>query len=257
LHFPGQDAKPLQLQPGSYGIGWRGGRLGVVTEQADALLNLRVDGRDFWLHVAPGTTACVHINGRRVYQIARLRYGDVIHVDAAELRLIAEPSPLPAAQTQASNRTTPDPGWVLRGLSGQHHGQCFSLDRPRWMGRSGRADIQIDEPSCAERCLRLERIGEQVIMCALGTSECLVNGQPVRDAVLAAGDQLVLSPRHRFVLEAPQINPPASSPADAINTEAPRLSAPRSRPSSYLWLLAAAALIAAALSGLLLYGTAS
>src|SRR4029079_6798510 len=71
------------------------------------------------------------------------------------------------------------------------------------LGRSNACDIAIDDPSLADRQLQLELHGDRVILRGIAANEAtLVNGVPVRDAVLAPGDQIVLD-QHRFVLEAP------------------------------------------------------
>jgi len=256
LHFPGTDTEPLPLLPGTHLVGFEGEHLGAVAELRQALLSLQVERGDIWLHVVAHTATCVHVNGRRVHQIALLRSGDVVHVDAAELRLVTLP-PRPHTPGQASGQGPHDLCWVLRGLSGQHHGRCFTLDRPRWVGRGTSADIQIDEPTWAECQIRLERDHEQILLHNPGAADdSVVNGCPRCDAVLAAGDQLVLGRRHRFVLEVPQTNAPALPPFDGRATAPRRLPASPARTSWPLWLLAAAALLAAALSGLLLFGAA-
>ena len=53
-----------------------------------------------------------------------------------------------------------------------------------------------------------------VLLRNLGSGQTVVNGVPVRDAVLGAGDQLVFDGQHRFVVEFP------AAPAEA-GSEAP------------------------------------
>jgi len=255
LHFPGQDTEPLRLLPGTHLVGWRDERLGAVSGPGQALLTVQVSQRDLWLHVSAHMAPCVHVNGRRVHRIALLRSGDVVHVESAELRLISEPRP--HAPEPVPPYESHDPCPLLRGLNGQHHGRCFTLDRPHWIGRGVRADIQIDEPGWGERQLRLERVQDQIILHNPGAGDdALVNGHPLREAVLTAGDQLVLGRRHRFVLEVPQAGARPSPPPD--HRTMPQRQPPISRTRGLwpLWLLAAAAVLAAALAALLLFGTA-
>ena len=95
---------------------------------------------------------------------------------------------------------------------------------------------------------------------------------PVRDAVLAPGDQLVIE-QNRFVLEAPGLPPRGQDGLGkgAANTHTQTLravdvpvaedppapdrgEAPRARdPGSLWWLIAAATILAAALTMLLVY----
>ena len=82
----------------------------------------------------------------------------------------------------------------------------------------------------------------------------------VRDALLAAGDQVVFDAQHRFVLEVPWA-PSARAEESALPDDAgqtpqqgdtqPAVTASVRR---WPWLLLAAVLMAAALSALLLFG---
>jgi len=253
LHFPGENTQALCLSEGVHGIGWRDGRLGVVGEHADAWLTLSVNRSGMWVKVSD-EAACVHLNGRRIHRVAWLRSGDIIHLDRAELRLVSAP------ETQAqplSNVIGADPRLVVRALGGPDHGRCFTLNRPLLAGRGSKADLRIDDPACSERHAWLERGQgqDQLLLRHSGKSaHSLVNGQPRHEAVLAAGDQIAFTPRHRFVIEAPDA-PLARAP----NTPPPHAPILTRRPRalrSLLWLLATAAVFAALLAGLLLFGVA-
>jgi len=252
LHFPEPGTEALPLPEGRHRIGWRDDRLGLVTEQATALITFKVDPRGIWMNVA-GQAACVHVNGRRVYTVALLRSGDVLHLDHVELRLCADARALPPSPPQtAPEPQAADPRLLLRALSGPDHGRCLTLDRPRLIGRSARVDVQIDESACDECDVRLEPAHGQVLLRHLRASgRTLVNGQIVHEAVLMAGDQVVFGPRHRFVIESPQVGapPPVNAPPTPVLPPSPQ------RPlRGLLWLLAAAGLLAAVLAGVLLLG---
>jgi len=257
LHFPEPDAQVLLLSEGNHDIGWHDGRLGPVSEKIDALLLLRIsmDRRGIWMSVLDKAT-CVHLNGRQIHRLALLRSGDVIYLDNnLKLRLTSPARPLPA-QTQSSPQIAETNPWpVLRALGGPDHGRCFTLNRPCLAGRSSEADIQIDDPACDKRHAWLERLQDQdrvLLRHPAISGRSLVNGLPLHEAVLAAGDQVTFTPRHRFVIEAPNISTRYSP---LPTTPASTLPPPRSlRP--LLWLLVAAALLAAALTGVLLFGEA-
>jgi pSer/pThr/pTyr-binding forkhead associated (FHA) protein len=94
----------------------------------------------------------------------------------------------------------------------------------------------------------------------LGSHEgSLVNGWPVRSALLRAGDQVVFDTQ-RFLVEAPNRGTPGEprKPAQPAPVEAPAAPASESKAASSIrrvpWLLLAALFLAAALSLLLLYG---
>src|SRR5690606_32943806 len=149
----------------------------------------------------------------QVRRMAMLRVGDAIYVDGTELRLVsATPVQLPPDDVPpAAGDGMPDLRVVLRGVGGRYHGRCFTLERPRLVGRHSDADIRIDDPAFADRHARLELVGEQVVLRDLGSAEgSLVNGEAARDALLSAGDQVVFDGHHRFVVEAPQRRPRAA-----------------------------------------------
>jgi len=256
LHFPEANTQALRLSEGVHGIGWQDGSLGVVSEHASARLRLSVSRSAMWMKVSD-EAACVHLNGRRIHRIALLRSGDIIHLDHAELRLVSAPALSKTPTQPLSSATGSDPRLVVRALGGPDHGRCFTLNRPLLAGCSANADLRIDDPACAERHAWLERGQgqDQVLLHHPGPSDySLVNGQPRHEAVLAAGDQVAFTPRHRFVIEVPNAalarTPQATPPAPVL---------PRRRPLALrplLWLLAAATILAALLAGLLLFGVA-
>lgn len=244
----------LPLGPGMHGIG-RGGddAIGLVSDQQSPLLRFCVDRRGVWLTVAEGVRG-IHVNGRPVRRMAMLRPGDAIHAEGSELTLMRdEPpanSPLPSVADSPG-----DLRLVLRGVGGHYHGRSITLERPRLVGRAPEADIRIDNQAFPERHARLEHHAGRVLLRDLDSGEAsAVNGKPVRDAVLAPGDQVVFDAQHRFVVEAPgrRLLPEDAPETDLAST---RLGEGRGRRVRRLpWLLLAALLIAGALSLLLLFG---
>ncbi|NLA68996.1 MAG: FHA domain-containing protein [Gammaproteobacteria bacterium] len=249
---PGGDEYPLAV--GVHGIGRveGGSRLGPV--DASPLVNFCVDRRGVWLSVPEGTRG-VHVNGRPVLRMAMLRLGDAVFLDGSGIRLVpSEPPRQPEAGFGDSTGEAGDVRVVLRGVGGQYHGRSFTLERPRLVGRAPESDIRIDEAAFAERHARLEMLRGEVVLRDLGSAEgSQVNGEPVRDAVLRPGDQVVFDAHHRFVLEAPLgAPPPVPDPAgDAAATGTPRA---RQGGMRLPWLLLAALLLAGLLALLLLFG---
>ena len=265
LRFPNQSHADVLLGPGVHGIGRAsGGRIGPVSSDApaeDVLVQVCVDRRGAWMKVGAASHG-VHVNGRPVKRMAMLRVGDAIYVDGTELLLLGINSTAVAA-LPAPNGEAGDTRLLLRGVGGQHHGRSFTLDRPRLVGRCADCDIAIDDPAFADRHARLEVQGESVVLRDLGSGEgSVVNGEPVRNAVLHAGDQLVFDAHHRFVIEAPgrpglrepQVGEGEILPLVQASGEA---SQPARGSHRLPWLLVAALLIAAALSALLLFGVSS
>jgi len=165
------------------------------------------------------------------------------------------------ALNEAAFDAVGDPRVVLRGVGGQYHGRSFTLEQPRLVGRSSDADIRIDDPAFADRHARLELIGDDIVLRDLGSVDgSVVNGEPVRDALLHTGDQIVFDAHHRFVVEAPMRQKTARDHAeeDSIRDVAmAQAQEDASQPSAWRlpWLLLAALLIAGLLAALLLFGS--
>jgi hypothetical protein len=258
LRFPEHHHPEMPLSDGVHPFGRIGDTVGQV-EDADApLIRLFVDRRGVWMTVADGARG-IHVNGRPVKRMAMLRLGDSIYLDGVEMILVSErrPEPLPEAMRHLPGEFRGDPRVVVRGVGGQHHGRCFTLEAPRLVGRSDDADIRIDDASFAERHARIEMIGERIVLRDLGAGEgSVVNGEPMRDAVLAPGDQVVFDTHHRFVIEAPAsvMEPAARSDTGGRGAMAGTVVERRPRNRHLPWLLLAAAVIAAALAALLAWG---
>jgi len=203
----------------------------------------------------------LHVNGRPVRRVAMLRAGDAVFVDGNEWLVLGDTPPsAPAEQTPASGEPSSDPRMVLRGLGGPHHGRSITLDQPRKVGRLPECDIRIDDAAFADRHARLEPHAEGVVLRDLGSHEgSVVNGWPVRSALLRTGDQVVFDTQ-RFVVEAPNRGVPseAGRPAQPMPSEESVQNVPEAKPRSSArrvpWLLLAALFLAAAVSLLLLYG---
>lgn len=284
LTFPNGEHANVPLQ-GEVAVGSRAGlRVSLPgSSLAPHHASFFSDRRGLWLRVPNGVPA-VHLNARPVKRLAQLRAGDLVCLDTLRLVVRADDRPpierdIPAgapaslgdAQRVAAVRV------VLRGLSGPHFGRSYTLTEPRVIGRSPAADIRLEDPAVAERHAVVELHGERVVLRALapGGETTQVNGVGVRDAVLSPGDQLVVD-QHRFVLEAPglplrgqsglgkavanphtqtlkAVNVPVASDPGPVE-EAPRPPAPAGRdPIALWWLIAAATVLAAAMTALLVY----
>lgn len=259
LRFPSHDHPDIPIGMGVHGIGrdpYHDRAIGVVESAHDALVQFCIDRRGVWLAVAAGIRG-VHVNGRPVLHMTMLRLGDSVHVEGIEMVLVGRgvADGLPRELAHAPADGNGNLRVVLRGVGGQYHGRCFTLDRPRVVGRLEQSDIRIDDPAFADSHARLELHGEQVILRDLGSYEgSVVNGERVRETVLSPGDQIVFDAHHRFVVEAP--SRPSAAPSGQAAED--RLAVPdaESRTQSgsgwrWPWLLLAAAGLAAALAALL------
>lgn len=227
--------------------------------QGALLAQFCMDRRGLWLQVANNVHG-IHVNGRPVQRMALLRAGDAVYVEGTEILIQASHESADAvAPPRAEDEG--DPRIVLRGVGGKHHGRSFTLSRPCLVGASREATIRIDEEGFAERHAKLERRGDRVLLRDLGSSGgSRVNGVQVRDALLAAGDQVAFGHQHRFVIEVPWLESAheqgreAGEPGEGEPTTEQAPAGPRHSIKRWPWLLLAALLMAAALSALLLFG---
>ena len=283
LTFPNGEHPSVAFDHGEIGIGSRAGQ-GILlpgSSLAPHHASLVSDRRGLWLRVPPGTPG-VHLNARPVRRIALLRIGDQLCLEQVQIvlgeadaeiidrRIPSTPPPaLGELQRVSASRV------VIRAVSGSMHGRSFTLTEPKVVGRAPGCDIRIDDPALADRQAQFELHSDRVILRALGESEFIaVNGVPVRDAVLAPGDQIAID-QHRFVLEAPGLPargqkivrgasavthtqtlkavkvPVANSPG-GVESE-PGQKPASVDPGALWWLIAAAAVLAAAMTALLVY----
>lgn len=245
----------LRLDPGVHALGRTPAGIGPVDSNGNAVLHLCNDRRGIWMTVAEGVRG-VHVNGRPVHQVAMLRAGDSIHAEGSELLLQAgvddrlpppgTPPRIPAGHLRLT----------LRGIGGPFHGRCVGLEKPCRVGSAADADLRIEGTGIASRHALLEPWNGSVLL-RQTAQEVMVNGHPVREAVLRNGDQIVFDVQHRFVLEGP---PPAASAMPAHGGRAPAESeatvptAARHWTRRIPWLLVSALLLAGALAALLVFG---
>lgn len=254
LRFRDGSQPDIPLDTGVHALGRTAVGLAQVSLEAPALLRLSNDRRGIWLTVIDGLQG-VHVNGRPVQQLALLRAGDSIHVNDCELLLQASIDGRDRMPPASVRDPTGNLRLALRGIGGPHHGRSLSLEQPRRIGSAANADLRIEGAGIAPEHALLEASNGQAIL-RQAAADILVNGQPVRQALLRSGDQLVFGMQHRFVLEGP---PPAATPAPHPSLR-PEADAPPHPPSRrhwtqhVPWLLVTALLLAASLSALLVFG---
>lgn len=261
LRFPNRQQPDLVLGPGEHAIGRDpAGRPVLVDNPEQSIAQFCVDRRGLWLKVHAGARG-LHVNGRPVRRMALLRAGDAVFVDGNEWLLLGDTPPTaPAEDAPIQNGEAGDPRTVLRGIGGPHHGRSITLDQPRVVGRLPECDIRMDDAAFADRHARLTPHPDGVVLRDLGSHEgSVVNGWPVRHALLRPGDQVVFDAQ-RFVIEAPNRSALADRNRQATVDEEETAVAPADPhrlPSSARrvpWLLLAALFLAASLSLLLVYG---
>lgn len=255
LRFSDGDQPDLVVGAGVHALGRLPTGLGPVDGEQPWLLRVSNDRRGLWLTVAEDLRG-VHVNGRPVQHVAMLRAGDSIHVDGGELLLLAANADRTAAPAIAGRDPVGNLRLVLRGLGGTHHGRSLNLEKPRRIGSAADADLRIDGAGIAPLHAVVEAVNGQALL-RDAAADVQVNGQRVRQAILQAGDQVAFDVQHRFVLEGPPpaavVAPPRPRDNHADGDDA-HDGGQRHWTLRVPWLLLAASLLAAALSGLLLFG---
>ena len=261
LRFPDSQPADLVLSTGVHAIGRDSNGLpALVDDPSHALAQFCVDRRGVWLQLRDGVRG-MHVNGRPVRRMAMLRAGDAVYIDGVELLLLGDEPP--SAQSLDAGGSQPDTRMVLRGVGGQHHGRCFTLDQPRRVGRAADCDIRIADRAFGDQHSVIAPYGDGAVLRALGSNAVtLVNGHEIRDALLRPGDQVVFDSQHRFVIESPKCGAGPAPLALDEDEDDDELSPTHPRalpvlPSSVRripWLLLAALMLSAALSLLLVYG---
>jgi hypothetical protein len=285
LSFPNGEHRDVNFEAGEVTIGSRPEMMVSLPKSGLAAHHASIiaDRRGMWLKLLPNSQA-IHLNGRPVKQLAMLRVGDLLCFDQVRVQLrdsdakainrdIPETGPLALNETQQVSAARV----LLRGLSGQHFGRIYGLVNPQLLGSGANADIAIEDDSVAEKHAQIELHGDKVVLRSMTPQAVTqVNGIVVTDAVLSPGDQIAIE-QSRFMLEAPGLPPrgrdvavPSGTVAHTQTIQAVKAKIPteysRSEnqeadnteqspqdTSALWWLIAAAAILAASLTALLVY----
>lgn len=285
LSFPNGEYRDVNFETGEVTIGARPDMMVSLPKSglSGHHASIIADRRGLWLRVLPDSQA-IHLNGRPVKQLAMLRVGDLLCFDQIRIQLrdtdakainrnIPENAPLTLNETQQVSAARV----LLRGLSGQHFGRIYGLVNPQLLGSGANADIIIEDATVAEKHAQIELHGDKVVLRASSPqSISYVNGIPVTDALLSPGDQITIE-QSRFMLEAPglplrgrDVAVPSGTVAHTQTIQAVKAKVPvehggpgplesentQQNPqdtSALWWLIAAAAILAASLTALLVY----
>ena len=219
IHFPNAEHADVPVDAGRMLVGSAVSGLDTVTLPglAPEHILLEVDSvRGIWLTVLAAQPA-VLVNGRPVRERAYLRLGDNLHLGT--IRLVVKPDSdyrekPPAKTADANSRHVPGRA-TLRAVGGQYYGKSIALKARVVIGRAADCDLVLNEPDMSRHHALIENTPQGLYLRDLGSHNgTFVNGVPVRDTVLAHGDQLAFE-QNRFLIEAPGWQPavePASTP---------------------------------------------
>ena len=213
----------------------------------EVVIRWDVSERDLWLRVV-SPRARIHLNGRPIARLARVRSGDVLHVDGTSFQVHGRTE---AALTPAALATA-----CLRVHGGPWHGQALPLYQGLVLHLADAVPRLLPAERADAGCA-VFRVDAGMLQMTVGNGlpQVAVNGEPVREAVLAANDQIDPGNGMRLVVETARLPVSLATEAAEEVPAGPLEPLVPDTPSRTLpWLLLAALAGAAVLGGLLLFG---
>jgi pSer/pThr/pTyr-binding forkhead associated (FHA) protein len=200
-------------------------------------------------------SAATVLNGKQIVGEVAVRPGDLLLFGKIGCRVVASERarPLPVADSADD-----DPGhtrvrmampkFILRGVSGPTFGKVYAMVGTLSVGRSSESDICIPIEEISRQHARLQSTAGGPVAEDLGSANgTFVNDQRIHAPTpLKAGDEVRFD-MVRFLLVSPAQEAQRASAARAAAAQAP------SRSARGLWILAAAALVAAIVLAVLRY----
>lgn len=206
----------------------------VLASAQAAPHHLRIvqDRRGWVLQVEP-TAERIHVNARPVRERALLRAGDVISLGECRLLMRADddPSLRKLSAAPGHGRCTV----ALRGVAGPLSGRVFPVRDNLELGP--KSQVPLDLPQGDMASLRLAWLDGRLQLELLQPSQrhpLRVNGVVASTLALWPGDQISIA-THRFVVDAPGMQPEPSIPPPA--TAAAALPEEAAGPSGEVWWL--------------------
>ena len=212
----------------------------AVTQAAPRHLCIQHDRRGWVLQVLPGAGR-IYVNARPVHERALLRAGDVVSVGDCRLLLCADVDP---SQRQCAAVNDFETCTVaLRAVAGPLSGKVLPVHGHLELGPHGRIPLELPQGETVS--LRLAWRDGRLMLQVLEPSAnhpLRVNGARVQTVALQPGDQIGVA-MHRFVVEAPGMQPEpeiAAPPSIPAREDEP---VPHSSGGAW-WLMLTAAVLA-------------
>lgn len=276
LVFPHGEHADAVIDASMLSIGRAAGNTLTLADASVAPWHARLtaDARGLVLDVLD-RQARTHVNARPILEAALLRPGDQVSLGSVTMRVhcdAQEFGDVGALEKDASGpAATPAVATVvLRGMSGEHFGQSLAVSNRLHIGTAAGCEVRLEDAAQAWHAV-IEPVGD-VVRLRMLAGDCQVNGIRRRGGLLFGGDQMVFSNGHRFLLEAPglpsreqlqrklddralaQQSGSAAAPAQDGGESMIEPGSGAVERSSVWWLIGIAALISAALAGLLWIG---
>lgn len=210
LAFPNGEHGEIAIGKGSISIGssddddvviksdgMQAGHAVIIVDKRGMTLSVETEDHD------------LKVNDRLVREKAILRPGDRVTIRGTEMRLQADSSQISAPPEGATicppeDAKLPMPAkHLLRGLAGDFFGRMSPINERVVIGQGDSCDVVISGEGIADEHLAVENTDAGILLRSLGSQDgAEVNGVMVTEAVLKAGDQLVIGAQ-RFLIEAP------------------------------------------------------
>ena len=151
------------------------------------------------------------VNGLPVTDGQLLAVGDELSAGSLALRVI-DPKTAVASKVTGSSDAVAG-GWRLLAQHPKLSGQPMPLAESTVLGRSRDCDITIPYRMLSRQHVRLERVGDTLMVTDLGSSNgTYLNGKRIQQGTAMPGDTLTLA-RLNFVIAGPETRSPDSDPA--------------------------------------------
>lgn len=219
LNSPGKE--PLALDKPQYVLGTAPGCDVALPAMPGIAVQWRLfeQAHGLWLQAQIASPEYpVHVNGRRIHELALIQAGDDLQFPGLSLRVSSAEPPL-LNKIAADKPINFADRVLVRVWTGREAGKGYALVNSLCIGRSALSEIRIDDPALAERHVLIQRQGNDILVKNLSPLlEMRVQGCVCTEALLLPGAFFSIE-QHRFQLQSPW--------QDGQNSDGPDLPAPQ------------------------------
>jgi pSer/pThr/pTyr-binding forkhead associated (FHA) protein len=130
------------------------------------------------------------VNGQKIATRLPAKVWDVIELDKVKLEIVDPTKRRPTVERESVPKSAIKNAWALQGISGTMAGRNFPISKAMTVGRKD-CDITIDNTMISSRHAKLDLDDQILSVKDLGsTNGTFVNGRPITEAILEAGDEI-------------------------------------------------------------------
>ncbi|MCP5160313.1 MAG: FHA domain-containing protein [Hahellaceae bacterium] len=193
LQFKDRRQKAIWLVNESFTIGSASTNSLVLSEKGVASAHAEITNQDNSVSIrASDNQAILKVNNERVVGNTPLKAGDTIQIASIEFEIIDPKSEQKTVSLGlSSNNATTE--WQLQATASWMADKVFPIKNTVTIGRDPSCDISIKVEHLSRKHAEVEVKGGKLFVKDLGSSNgTYVNGKPVKEAMLNAGDKLKL-----------------------------------------------------------------